>query len=229
MLAIRHEEDPARLTLHRTRESRSSIGARRNPASTRAILEAAESILVTHGLSGLSMDAIARAARCGKPTLYRWWPDKASLLADLHERALVASRPVATDPQRSPTNRLTDQWLEAWESTLAGIALRGMLAEAQSCDAARQVLIERGFAPYRSDLAATLELEIDDPRVEQGIDDLLVPMLGELIVGSRLRRPRATQSTVGVRSVAVSGSVVTAESDPAPAPISVRDRSEWVD
>src|SRR5688500_10386704 len=67
--------------------SRASIGSRRNPASTRAILDAARHILLRDGVAGFSIDAIAREARCGKPTVYRWWPDKLALLADLHAEA----------------------------------------------------------------------------------------------------------------------------------------------
>lgn len=65
---------------------RRSIGARRNPASAEAILEAAEAILAESGPSGFSIEAVARRARAGKPTIYRWWPTRMILLLDVYHR-----------------------------------------------------------------------------------------------------------------------------------------------
>ena len=48
---------------------RTSIGARRNPATEEAILQAAEAILQEGDLAGFSIEAVARRARAGKPTI----------------------------------------------------------------------------------------------------------------------------------------------------------------
>ncbi len=61
-------------------DARRSIGAQRNPDSERAILDAARDLLAEEGLAGFSIEAVARRARAGKPTIYRWWPDKTRLL-----------------------------------------------------------------------------------------------------------------------------------------------------
>ena len=65
---------------------RGSIGARRNPATEAAILDAAEAIVAEKGIGGLSMEAVARRARAGKATLYRWWPTRGALLMAVYER-----------------------------------------------------------------------------------------------------------------------------------------------
>lgn len=65
---------------------RGSIGARRNPATEAAILDAAEAIVAEKGIGGLSMEAVARRARAGKATLYRWWPSRGALLMAVYER-----------------------------------------------------------------------------------------------------------------------------------------------
>lgn len=67
-----------------TKPARRSIGATRNPASQEAILQAAEAVLLENGLGGFSIEAVARRARAGKPTIYRWWPSQAALLLDLY-------------------------------------------------------------------------------------------------------------------------------------------------
>ena len=66
--------------------ARRSIGARRNPASQEAILDAAEAIMREEGLAGFSIEAVARRARAGKPTIYRWWPNRTALMLDVYKR-----------------------------------------------------------------------------------------------------------------------------------------------
>jgi len=66
--------------------ARRSIGATRNPATEEAILMAATEILAEAGYGGFSIEAVARRAKAGKPTIYRWWPSKAHLLLDVYQR-----------------------------------------------------------------------------------------------------------------------------------------------
>ncbi len=66
--------------------SRRSIGARQNPEAAAAILDAAADLLRREGLKGLTFDAIARAARASKTTLYRWWPNRGALLLAIYMR-----------------------------------------------------------------------------------------------------------------------------------------------
>src|SRR5690554_2407569 len=63
---------------------RVSIGARRSPETETAILDAAEALLREGGLAGFSIEGVARRARAGKPTIYRWWPNKTRLLLDVY-------------------------------------------------------------------------------------------------------------------------------------------------
>ncbi len=65
---------------------RTSIGARQNPASEAAILDAAAEILGESGFDGLTMEAVARRAKAGKATLYRWWPTRGALLMAAYRR-----------------------------------------------------------------------------------------------------------------------------------------------
>lgn len=69
------------------KRQRRSIGARRNPATEAAILDAAEKLLHDKGVRGLTMEAVARAARAGKATLYKWYPSRGALLVAVYERS----------------------------------------------------------------------------------------------------------------------------------------------
>ncbi|MER7460599.1 helix-turn-helix domain-containing protein [Micromonospora sp. NPDC126480] len=65
---------------------------RADAARNRAlVLSAAEELFATRGADNVTMDDIARAAGVGRATLYRRYPDRASIalaLLDRHERAL---------------------------------------------------------------------------------------------------------------------------------------------
>lgn len=57
-----------------------------------AILAAAEGVLLSHGPRATSMEAIARAARVAKPTLYAYFSDKDAILKALAEELIAAQR-----------------------------------------------------------------------------------------------------------------------------------------
>ena len=54
-------------------------GSNRDPRAHAEALRAAVELVAELGYAKVSMEAIAKRAGVGKPTLYRWWPNKASL------------------------------------------------------------------------------------------------------------------------------------------------------
>jgi AcrR family transcriptional regulator len=55
---------------------------RRGEELDAAIRSAVLGLLAVHGPAGVTMEAVAAAARTSKPVLYRRWPDRVSLLRD---------------------------------------------------------------------------------------------------------------------------------------------------
>ena len=52
-----------------------------------AIMDAVYELLKEKPARELTMEAVAKRANVGKPTLYKWWPSKAALImAMFHER-----------------------------------------------------------------------------------------------------------------------------------------------
>ncbi|MCZ4061503.1 helix-turn-helix domain containing protein [Pantoea sp. LMR881] len=66
-------------------KSRRSAGAVRSEASHQAIIDAAKTLLSEKGYVGFSIDGVARLAGASKPTIYRWWANKAQLIAEVYE------------------------------------------------------------------------------------------------------------------------------------------------
>lgn len=54
----------------------------RSETSHTAILSAAQALLSEKGFPGFTIEGVAARAKAGKATIYRWWPDRASLAAD---------------------------------------------------------------------------------------------------------------------------------------------------
>src|SRR6185436_294561 len=53
---------------------------RQTAESHAAILDAAYALLQERSVRDLTMEEVAKRAKVGKPTLYKWWPTKATLV-----------------------------------------------------------------------------------------------------------------------------------------------------
>jgi len=113
-------------------KSRVSIGPVRSPDTHRAILDAATQMLRDHGFGGFSIDAVARSAGASKPTIYKWWGNKAALILEVYanesERLLVV--PDLGSLEKELVRLCRNLW-KLWRTTPCGEALRGLISEAQ--------------------------------------------------------------------------------------------------
>lgn len=122
-----------------TDNRRTSIGSQRNPASEEAILKAAEDILLEGGLPAFSIEAVARRAKAGKPTIYRWWPSKAALLLDVYHRQKDGVPHPDTGDVRQDLSQFLAGLLGFWRDG-GGAIFRSIIAEAQNDPAALAAL-----------------------------------------------------------------------------------------
>jgi len=122
-------------------DQRRSIGAARNPESHEAILEAAEAILAEQGYAGFSIEAVARRAKAGKPTIYRWWPSKAHLLLDVYTRLKENMLEPDTGTLEGDFRLFLTNLLQFWAGAPGGV-FRSLIAEAQTDGKAGEALRE---------------------------------------------------------------------------------------
>jgi len=123
-------------------DRRRSIGARRNPDTEQAILDAAEAIMAEQGIAGFSIEAVARRARAGKPTIYKWWPGKTALLLDVYHRQKPASVHIDTGTVEDDVLAFLTGVFAHWGDTGAGQVFRFVIAEAQRDEVAAQSLAD---------------------------------------------------------------------------------------
>lgn len=62
---------------------RANLPRRRSEKSRMAIVTATRELLLERGFDGLSIEAVAARAGVGKQTIYRWWPSRPALVADV--------------------------------------------------------------------------------------------------------------------------------------------------
>jgi len=60
------------------------------PMAREAILDAAGELLVTRGLVGMTIEAVARRAHVSNETVERWWPNDEALAIDVLPREWAA-------------------------------------------------------------------------------------------------------------------------------------------
>jgi AcrR family transcriptional regulator len=132
------------------------IGRPRSERSHRAILDTAARLLRERGYAGITIEGIAAEAGVGKTTIYRRWPTKASLYMELYaELAAEIVPPADTGSLVTDLALLVRGAFRLYRETAAGLALAGIVAEAQS-NAAVSTIVRNEFVPSRTQITLTI-------------------------------------------------------------------------
>jgi AcrR family transcriptional regulator len=126
-------------------------------ASHPAIMDAVYALLQKKSVRDLTIEEVAKRAKVGKPTLYKWWPTKATLvLAMLSERmARKLEKPTVLTAEESLRFRV-QSLIDAFNGPFGKI-VAGLIAEGQSEPSIRQAFFDRWVSPRRTATIADLE------------------------------------------------------------------------
>jgi AcrR family transcriptional regulator len=126
-------------------------------ASHVAIMDAVYALLQEKSVRHLTMEEVAKLAKVGKPTLYKWWPTKATLvLAMLCERmAPNLEKPTALTAEESLRLRVR-RLIDAFNGPFGKI-VAGLIAEGQSEPAILREFFDRWVSPRRNATIADLQ------------------------------------------------------------------------
>ncbi|UNB53932.1 TetR/AcrR family transcriptional regulator [Mycolicibacterium sp. YH-1] len=148
--------------------SESATPRRRNEKSRLAIVTATRELLVERGFDGLTIEAVAARAGVGKQTIYRWWPSRPALVADV----LLADADKILRPVRHTADLSAD--LTAWARNLAAT-----------------LTTERGAAMLRILTAASLEHEDVAARLRSGFSTPLQDSVKSRLLAAHIDEPTA--------------------------------------
>ena len=157
-------------------------------ASHAAILDAVHDLLLETSVRDLTMEAVAKRAGVGKPTLYKWWPSKAALVFSMfHERLAREERaPQAATVEGVLRARMT-HLVRAFNG-LFGKVMAELIAEGQSDPAVLRELYDRHIGPRRAATVADIERGIASGEFASGtnpellVDALFGPMYYRLLL-----------------------------------------------
>jgi AcrR family transcriptional regulator len=150
---------------------RTSAGARRSAEASAAILRAARDLLGERGYRGFTIEEVAKRAGSAKTTIYKWWPSKSALLAEIYaaEKEMLP-RPEVSSSLLDDLARHTSGLWRFWQDNVYGDVVRGLIAEAQG-DARQVESLRTVFLEQRLDVVRPL-FEAAALREEFGVESI---------------------------------------------------------
>ena len=167
-----------------------SRGRPRSDSARQAILRAARELIDENGPTALTIEGIAARAGVGKPTIYRWWPDRHSVaMAALMESESAVSSSATTG--RSPMLSLHRQLRKVVSlfATPIGRNVTTMIASADSDSELSKAFRNHFVLARREEGRALLLQAIDrgeirpDANVEIVLDMIYGALFFRLLMG----------------------------------------------
>ncbi len=103
------------------------------------------------------MEAVAKRARVGKPTLYKWWPSKASLVLAMFGERLASQLDAPQARTAEEALRIRVRLLIQGFNGLFGKVMADLIAEGQSEGAILRDLFQQHMQPRRAAALADVE------------------------------------------------------------------------
>jgi AcrR family transcriptional regulator len=166
-------------------------GRPRSQKAHQAILDAAAELLLDHGLSAVSMDAVAKRAGVSKATIYRWWPTKETLALDAlyTEWDTTRTHPRDTGSLRGDLLALLRPWARRAGTRPYARVIAALLTEVHTDPAFADQYHKRVGNPRREQARAVFHRAIDrgeipaDTNIEVALDLLYGPLYHRLLHG----------------------------------------------
>jgi AcrR family transcriptional regulator len=170
-------------------------GRPRDPERSRAIRDAARSLLHEGGWDALTIEAVAARAQVGRPTVYRRWPTKGHLAAEVlqHEHAEAQRRDDASAPPLPDHGSLADDLRSLLAELLAALddleargVQPGVVAEmVLDGSLAERVRID-GLLPHRKRVAMVVHRAVERGEARPDLDpDFVVDTLAGVVMFRR--------------------------------------------
>jgi AcrR family transcriptional regulator len=185
-------------------------GRPRSEQARLAIQRSTLKLLADKGFSDLTIESVADHAGVGKATVYRWWPDKAALIADAFACSTKRNLHFPdTGSVRTDMSQQMRQLVKVFRSR-RGRIVSAILAAGQSDRNVIAAFRERFMMPRRREAYATLRRGILRGQLRKNIDmDLLLDSLdGPIYMRFLIGHDRLTPEFVeGLCELTLSGSL----------------------
>ena len=122
-------------------------GRPRSEKSRRAILKATNNLLLHRSVQDLSIEAIAKKAKVGKTTIYRWWPNKTAVVMDalINQPGMQTPLPTAANDTEAISMQL-DKLIRLLDSK-NGETIAQFFSEAQADEESLKIFNDNLLSP----------------------------------------------------------------------------------
>jgi AcrR family transcriptional regulator len=169
-------------------------GRPRSEQARLAILRSALKLLGKNGFSDLTIEEVAERAQVGKATVYRWWPNKAALIADAFASSTTRKLRFPDTGSVHTDMRLQMRQVVKVFRSRRGRIVSAILAGGQSDRDLIAAFRERFLWPRRREAYGTLRRGIERGELRKNIDmDLLLDSLyGPIYMRFLIRHDKLT-------------------------------------
>lgn len=153
-------EEPQEETAEEEPEEEEKVfrkGRPRSQKSRAAILKATNSLLLHTSVQELSIEAIAKRAKVGKTTIYRWWPNKTAVVMEA-----LSSQPAMNAPMPTARNN-TDALVLQLEKLIRllysknGQTIAQLFSEAQGNEKSQEIFENSFLSPLMDAIGFSIE------------------------------------------------------------------------
>lgn len=148
-------------------------GRRRSEHVGQAVLEATRALISEGGYSAATMDAIAARSGVAKTSIYRRWPNRATIVVDLLMRIATEAVPIPSgrDPERALRREM--KGVAEFSDRIPGQLLRALLGEAQRDPEVAAALVDGVFHPRSEASSRMIRRAQADGSLREDIPPLL--------------------------------------------------------
>ena len=122
-------------------------GRRRSEHVGRAVIEATRALIAEGGYSAATIEAISARSGVAKTSIYRRWPNRATIVVELLMRTATEAVPIPTGRNPKRALRTEMEGVAGVSDQLPGQLLRALLGVAQSDPEVAAALVEGVFLP----------------------------------------------------------------------------------
>jgi AcrR family transcriptional regulator len=163
-------------------------GRPRSEKARKAILDSTRKLLTHMSMNELSIEAIAKKAKVGKTTIYRWWPSKAAVAMEafLEQPGIQNIVPTSASAAEAVQHQLESLIRQLRGQN--GRIVAGIIAESQSDAAVLELLYERFLKDRVGNLYSFVEEGIQSGEFRKidsdvAVDMMLAPLFMRILSG----------------------------------------------
>lgn len=138
-------------------ETPAKKGRPRSEKSRKAILNATNKLLLQTSVQELSIESIAKKAKVGKTTIYRWWPNKTAIVMDALSNQPGMQTPLPTASSHKEAVLMQLEKLIRLIDSNNGKTIAQLFSEAQASEASLKIFKDNLLEPLMDAIIYSLE------------------------------------------------------------------------